>query len=114
MVKQKYVQTRPKCPIKGKANVRLWWLFAYNAVLEDFRAEKKEMRRRLWIAMKRVRYSNLYKATLCANELVTKDKITVDGWNELIALDLDNDVSKAVLNAIPIIPRGNWAILSAK
>mgnify|MGYP001436529699 CR=1 FL=1 len=31
----------------------------------------------------------------------------------LIALDLDNDVSKAVLNAIPIIPRGNWAILSA-
>ena len=32
----------------------------------------------------------------------------------LIALDLDNDVSKAVLNAIPIIPRGNWAILSAK
>ena len=89
MVKQKYVQTRPKCPIKGKANVRLWWLFAYNAVLEDFRAEKKEMRRRLWIAMKRVRYSNLYKATLCANELVTKDKITVDGWNELIALELD-------------------------
>ena len=32
----------------------------------------------------------------------------------LIALDLDNDVSKAVLNAIPIIPRGNCAILSAK
>ena len=32
----------------------------------------------------------------------------------LIALDLDREVNKAVLRAIPIIPNGSWAILSAK
>ena len=42
MVKQKYVQFRPQCPIKGKANIKKWWLFAYNAVLQNFRAEKKK------------------------------------------------------------------------
>ena len=84
MVKQKYVQFRPQCPIKGKANIKKWWLFAYNAVLQNFRAEKKEMRRKLWVTMKRSRYLSLYKATLATNKLVAKEKSQMmDGKNLL-------------------------------
>ena len=50
------------------------------------------------------------------NNPIWKD---VNNWLEncfifFEAIDLDSDVNKDVLKAMPIIPKGNWAILSAK
>merc|ERR1711871_1682940 len=56
--------------------------------------KRLEMRRRIWVSMKRRRYSDLYKATLRANEVITKERITADGWTELVALELDERMTE--------------------
>ena len=61
---------------------------------KTFVQKKKEMRRKLWVTMKRSRYLSLYKATLAANKLVAKGEITDEGWNELIELELDERMTE--------------------
>ena len=43
-----------------------WWAFAYNAVLHDFRMERGEKKRKMWVMLKRNKYVKLYKSTLVA------------------------------------------------
>ena len=45
------------------------------------------------------------------NEIIN----SLENWlAALMALDFDREVKRVVPKAIPIIPKGNWAILSAK
>ena len=40
---------------------------------------------------------------------------SLENWfASFVALDFDSEVNRVVPKAIPIIPKGNWAILSAK
>jgi hypothetical protein len=88
LVTQKYLQYKPASTLIE--DPRAWWHFAFNAVLHDFRAERKEQKRKMEVMLKRSKYVHLYKSSLSAiDKIPGHEAIDSTGWKKLE--DLEDD-----------------------